>query len=402
MFDDRGVPASLADLDAALAVGALKETHRADHKARLPPPSELNNTHLAIDLASFAVDGGELYIGVTENRATDQFSVTPFPLEGAAERLEQIARSRLDPPLTIRCIPLRAEPTDRDGCLVVVIPESPEAPHMVGRIYRGRGDKTNIELGDGEVRRIRAERERAHDQAKSQLQEWVARDPFPEGRHVHMFLVAEPVTARRGQLLSALSGDWNGLFRDRLLAGGAFHRDLPTLGWNDVHVARAHGRALVSYALSSARMPVSDVTDPEGQSNELEVRENGGLRFYASRASDARGGEEGEQLFSSFVHRFTSSFVQVTANVGAAAGYSGAWHLGVALQPLRGVRLWTSDALHRFNTLYSDESYREELLVSAVDIETAALRVTGDLLNRLWRGLGAAPEWVIGGAAQGL
>jgi hypothetical protein len=130
---------------------------------------------LAIDLASFAVDGGTIFIGVSEDKATDQFTLTPFRLEGVAERLEQLGRLRLDPPLSVRCLPLRAASDDLEGCLVVQIPQSPDALHMVAGIYRGRGEKTNIELGDAEVRRIRTALDRAHEGAGSHLDDWVGR-----------------------------------------------------------------------------------------------------------------------------------------------------------------------------------------------------------------------------------
>jgi hypothetical protein len=392
------LPDTLTDLESALNAGVLKETHYFDHKERLPPPGEKTNHNLAVDLASLAVDGGTIFVGVREDRRSDRFSLAPFRLEGAAERLEQIARYRLDPPLSIRCIPLRASPTDQDGCLVVQIPESPDAPHMVGNIYRGRGEKTNIELGDSQVWRTKTQRDQARRESSLQLDDWVTQDPFPSGKHVHLFCVAEPISAKRGQLLSAVDGDWNQLFQTALLAGEPFgQRDLQQLGLGNPAVPRPHGRALVSYALDSMRRPAEGVPSPEDYASDLEVRENGGVRFFAGRVSDSRSRmgatadeELVERLFGSLVQRFTTALLHVVSNVASAAHYSGSWYVGLGLQPMRGVRIWTiGEQLWRSPPpRYPDDGYREELTVSGMELENARSGIVESLLGRLWRAMG--------------
>ncbi|GAB3159738.1 hypothetical protein [Microbispora hainanensis] len=64
--------------------------------------------------------------------------MTPIykPLNGLAEKMEQIARTIPDPPLTIltEAIPSDADPTR--GYLVVHIPASPAAPHGRREVLR--------------------------------------------------------------------------------------------------------------------------------------------------------------------------------------------------------------------------------------------------------------------------
>jgi hypothetical protein len=83
----------------------------------------------ARDLVSFAIDGGTLIYGVAEDKVNRTFSLAPQPLNGLAEKIENIAPSSLvDPPLRIICeeLPSGADPTR--GYLVVHIPASPVAP----------------------------------------------------------------------------------------------------------------------------------------------------------------------------------------------------------------------------------------------------------------------------------
>lgn len=77
--------------------------------------------------------------------------IAPQPLNGLAEQIEQIARTNCDPPLAVisRAIPTTADPAV--GFLVVHVPPSSSAPHMVEGRYIGRGDKTKHYLADAEV-----------------------------------------------------------------------------------------------------------------------------------------------------------------------------------------------------------------------------------------------------------
>ncbi len=203
-------PRTEADLESALAQGLLKETHFFDAKKQPPPPQK--NDHIAVDFASFAVDGGRILYGADQPKSSGPTTLTPFDTTQLAERLDQIARGGLiDPPLRIRCIDIPSATDPALGYLLAVVPRSPDAPHMVGGQYRGRSDRTNTILSDIEVRRIMAEREERQRDISTLLEEEVARDPTgPELRkYGHLFMVAQPMRAHR-QLLSRALGtqDW--------------------------------------------------------------------------------------------------------------------------------------------------------------------------------------------------
>jgi len=86
------------------------------------------NRELARDLASFAIDGGTLIIGLEENKQASALLLVLQPLPGLAERIEMVARTIPDPPLAVLCWPI---PSDRDGScgyLIVHIPPWRDSP----------------------------------------------------------------------------------------------------------------------------------------------------------------------------------------------------------------------------------------------------------------------------------
>jgi hypothetical protein len=108
--------------------------------------------------------------------------VEPVLLDGLAEAVDQIARSRCDPPVYVICHPLLdsavADGKAR-GVLLVEVPPGPGAPHMTDGRYYGRGDTTNHRLSDGDVARLHAVRTARQLTAEQVIAAEVARDPVP-------------------------------------------------------------------------------------------------------------------------------------------------------------------------------------------------------------------------------
>jgi hypothetical protein len=78
--------------------GKLDETHWLELKREIPT-TKGSNAELARDLASLAVDGGLLIIGIEEVDLGRVGAIVGTDLAGLAERVDAIARSRVDPPL---------------------------------------------------------------------------------------------------------------------------------------------------------------------------------------------------------------------------------------------------------------------------------------------------------------
>ena len=84
----RVVISSEGELQALADQGLLEETHFLELKEKIAAPSQRVNRELARDLASFAMDGGTVLVGVAE-QDDGSLQLTPQPLDGLAERVEQ-------------------------------------------------------------------------------------------------------------------------------------------------------------------------------------------------------------------------------------------------------------------------------------------------------------------------
>src|SRR4051794_23218332 len=91
-------PEDAAAVFAAAEAGEIAESPYLDVKREL----DSANRESAKDLASFAIDGGALLIGLDEDKENRRFTPPPVVLDALAEKLEQIAQNRIDPPLPIR------------------------------------------------------------------------------------------------------------------------------------------------------------------------------------------------------------------------------------------------------------------------------------------------------------
>src|SRR5690606_36565253 len=86
---------SEADLRQAISNELLEENHFLEFKKKIESGKK-GNEELARDLAQFAIDGGTLIVGISERG--DVLELEPVELRGLKERIEQVARSRIDPP----------------------------------------------------------------------------------------------------------------------------------------------------------------------------------------------------------------------------------------------------------------------------------------------------------------
>ena len=242
-------------------------------------PGDRGNRALATDLASFAVDGGVLLIGVDEGPPA---TPSPIPLDGLKERIDQVARSRIDPPLAVSITEIASAADPSRGYLVVVLPASPAAPHMVEHRYLGRGDTTNMRLSDSQVVRLHAARAAALTSASALLDAEIARDPFPPDarQNGHIFVVAQPTFGSAELLEGAVADMRNWMYELRKLRRitGQFAPDIE--GLSDVQ-RRANGWALTN--LGEGRVPQTRVD--ESITLDVEANEDGGIR----RAVRVRG-----------------------------------------------------------------------------------------------------------------
>lgn len=124
-------------LDYALVRRAVEERvaedEHLDWKRTLPSDGD----EVAKDVAALANSrGGLLVYGVAEDQATAR-AAAPMPVslaEAEQRRIRSWLGTRVNPMVAgVEFIPLPSPESDTDGFLVVSVPESPDAPHLVGK-----------------------------------------------------------------------------------------------------------------------------------------------------------------------------------------------------------------------------------------------------------------------------
>jgi hypothetical protein len=144
------VPRAYAEIDQA--IGSAEETTQLDFKQELGKSRDI-----AKDIASMTIDGGVLVYGVKEKNGV-AVAITPVPLSGTVERIQQIADSAVHPPPAIETEAVKANPGDGEGVVVVVVAASPLAPHMANDRYPARSGTTTRYLAELEIERLYEQR----------------------------------------------------------------------------------------------------------------------------------------------------------------------------------------------------------------------------------------------------
>lgn len=397
----RWMPKTEADLRAAVEGGLFEESHHLDLKKA--PNGKSDNKELARDLSSFAVDGGTLIIGVQENKESRTFELAPQPLNGLPEKIEQVARTIPDPPLTILTEEISAAADDGTGYLIVHIPASPVAPHMVDSRYLNRGDKTKYQMGDAEVVALHARRRNAEADTLALLGKEMDEDPLHDvGAQAHLFLVAQPTAGRRDMCLPITGAqDWNMRLHHLIrrvhenqslrtaLKGRGFSPDL-----SDAHQShrRARGVALSSSSLKSDRTYAANGRHGDENVIEVQLFEDGGLRLYMTRLSagfprEAPESEQEQLLFDASAVILTRHMLELIRLVSDDVGYHGTWAVAVGANRLRGRRRFTGESHFPSDHRYSADTYEESTGATLAELHQAPGTVAHRLLGPLLRSL---------------
>lgn len=388
-----------ADLQKAADGGLLAEGHYLDIKRQLEPGPKANR-ELARDLASFAIDGGELVIGVDED--TSPPTLTPLPLAGLAERVEQIGLAAVDEPVNIRTQVIMAAAGSGEGYLIVNVPPSARAPHMAGNVFYGRNDMTKYPLSAPEVARLHERRKQWEVDSLDVLDAFIKNDPTDADHKTlaHLFVIAEPVAANPELLVPVLNGDdWGKQLReivtrplDRKVAGFA-----PDWDYLNRTTRRAGGAAWVSEGFEPDGR--ASPTSSEQYLLEVGLLDGGGVRVFCGRGSDTRAAPYGgaglspQLIFEVLIIGWTYRAAGVARTISRATGFTGMWDIAVGLTELRGAYSWaTSEGMIIGKPAYSAPDYRQSTRATLAELEESPNLVVDRLLGRLLRALGSR-QW---------
>lgn len=201
----RWYPSSFQDVVAAAAGGLLDETQWVELKLAIPPGNKESNLELARDLASLAPAGGALIVGIKDDNSKAG-EVRGVELAGLRDRVAQVARTRIDPPLLVRPEELQDPARPGYGCLLVIVPPSAQAPHMVDHMYWGRADRGKTKLSDQQVQDLRDLRRAQEADMPVLLRELAAGSRLAGLRETgHLHVLAHPITGASEALGTYLS-----------------------------------------------------------------------------------------------------------------------------------------------------------------------------------------------------
>lgn len=381
-------PRSIDELEAAAAGGLL------DESAHLELKTTISNNKLARSIASLAINGGTLLIGVS-----DDGQLQPIEVNGWTERVAQVAWTKPDPGLSPRVwtIPSRGDPTR--GVVVVAVDASPLAPHMVDGRYPARLGTTTGYLSDTDVARLMERRQQARRDAGDQLAAYRARDPlattdgtiarssdYDAGR---FFLVLVPRLADPEMLHSAMSNPpsrqtWilTELIQPLRTTSGIQEWPAPNI---PEHCSQFHTRSdgvAMTNHLNADR-------SPDGWPRkvaELEITDNGTVRLLAARATAEL--RQVEYVMPAVIIGLTMQALHLIARIAEITGYRGPWACGLALTGLRGRPAHWSDQGFA-ESPYPDDAYTQLTTATPGELETPH-RIGWRLLGPFLRALRSA------------
>lgn len=124
---------------------------------------------LAKDVAAMTLDGGVLIYGIDEESSGNVAArITKVKL-AKLDSVHQIVNSRVSPVPYIEVLPIPENAGDEDGVIVVVIPESPLAPHCVNGSFPRRTGTVTDRMSEPDIERLYDIRRQRHTQSSPEL-----------------------------------------------------------------------------------------------------------------------------------------------------------------------------------------------------------------------------------------
>lgn len=373
---------------AAAQGGLLEENQWCELKQMLPPSKPATNIELAKDLASLSVHGGVLIFGIVDNT----YEVVGCDTGGMRDRIAQVAVARVHPPLSPVIHPdVRNPDDDSKAVLVVQVPPSPVAPHMVEDKYWGRSSNGKRALPDVEVRELIAARTRTTESFQARLAALVDSDlvarlmEHPPEREGHIYLMAEPCAPVLGR-----AADFN-LMRSLQNMSGAYG-PLSMLAYRS---ADSEGQAVSTVAGSTKARP------GESCAHLLVHDDDSTIEAVASGATWV--GSDETSINTPGIAGAVLRFYEIIRKLSLEHwGYAGQWRVGIHAAPLTGAVTKTSR--HGPDITYPRDSYtRTEIVVPATwdEVEPEAKKLLAGFLRAVGKDDWSLHEIIQGRQAGG-
>lgn len=374
------LPKTEAEIVNVINSGILEESDAFDAKEELS-----KNQEIAKDVAAMANNGGVIIYGIGEDERGRVTRLTPIPIQGVAERIDAIVRSSITEPPIIHTttIPTEADPTI--GYLVVFVPPSERAPHMVvvkgDHRYYGRTATGNYLLPEGEVARLYARRQQSEINREKLLEEEISRSPLePNKSFGYLFIYARPVFARDDFFHFDRNGDTNlqtvlNQLVQEVSSGTIYRRNYePDFNPPGMWKYRAEG------LFGQLSYPPGEIAEAPRYTLNLQVDFNGGAHLFCGRAAD-RYMQEALLVFHDIPTGLTVRFLALLGRLYERTKYYGMVDLGLAITGIMGSVLFSKDIRFQYmRSSYEYDTYKKTGRFSALQMKEDPYTPTKALL----------------------
>jgi hypothetical protein len=375
------IPGSADEIEARVNDRSLDENAYFDAKRELGS----KNKDLAKDVAAMANNGGVLIYGIDEDEHKRPTVLAPIILQGQRERIDAVVHTSVAPTPQIHIDehPLASDPAR--GYLVVAVPASPQAPHMVmadkdNRYYQ-RLETQSVPMPEGEVSRLYERRQRWEVDREQLLDQTVARNHRlwpPDPTFADLHIVVRPVAATPSLLDEAIPDADPQLFLLNMLVqarhvfrGQTYHPDLtPQSGW----YSRDGGWRAGSSPTEKSRPHTLDLT----------ITEQGrGYLFCGRAGARPQQGDPYLVVLEDLIAGLTTRTLFILGSFYKAASYLGPVDVGVAITGISGLPVYPVHSEYRSlveQPLPRTEDYRRTARVLAHELEANPQRISRSLV----------------------
>lgn len=330
------IPTSVEEIERVVQSGNLNESETFDAKKELP--SKNQNKDIAKDIVAMANDGGVLLYGIDEDANGRPTVLNPILLDGAAERIQNVILTSVSEPPNIQVKEFHKSPTAPDGYLLVIVPQSPRAPHMVtvDKEYRYylRFGKVSVPMPAGDVERMFQRRQYWEKDIITLLEARIESKDIPTmNGFSHIHLLARPLSADSNLVDRAIGAKNSSHYLGSLVQEAnkpeIFPRNTyPTFEQRNRWLRKSDGWSVFlkdSPDITPDRIPINSL--------DMDIDDNGTAWLYYGRVGEGR---EQLQFFEDIVAHLVIRFCKLLAVLYTDARFLGSVDLAVAIEGLRG------------------------------------------------------------------
>lgn len=344
-------------------------------------------------------DGGVIIYGIGEDENKRLKILSPFSLDGQPERISSIAQTSIaEPPrFHIHTIPTKQEPSK--GYIVIVIPPSERAPHMVivsgDHRYYGRNAKGNILLSEAEVSRLYERRKQSKVDLRELLEKEIQRSPYPSSPqlgYLHVFI--RPIFELPGVLEKISTPD-----RPTARIFSDFVEHLASQNPIEIDYYPRFNSYINRWDFTSngLRGKLSTNAGNEGNTPEdaliLNIDSDGTGHLFCGRAAELN--DKGLMFFWPVVAGNIINFMLFMGELFKQAGYIGVVDIGLAITGIRNAIYYSNNRLFRhLERRYESDDYKVVGKIDAVSLTKSeqVLSKSEEMLAQLFRALTQSSE----------